>query len=306
MADKKIKTENQQEKTVKSYVVVLLTFLMTFTISMLGLHSWDDSYYHSQRKEAYDMAKEYVEPLENEAGQVAVETVRMANMVVMNPNMTNWFNKSAKDVEDKHSAFLGAELTRYQVNSAGVKNPGDNKNLVVAAQDYPAKFSIKGDKGLWEAYRHITEDMVDGDGEPKVVGPVEMENGDLAMLTITPVYLYNNRTQDFDQWGTVSVALKLPDAIADAKLDTLKDQGYVYALYGNNPNMENDGYIIGSGEELPENSESASIVVPQDLWLLKLAPAGGFGSMFTVEVAIAVSAVFSLLISGSVMHFLRR
>lgn len=279
------------KKKIMKGLAAVVAFVVVFAICLTGLNGYNNESYLSNRKAAYDAAKVYTDSIEKELEPTVVYAADLAGMVRMNPAMTSWFDKKAKELMDKDRNIVGIELTKF--------------DKVNKSQTYPKKFSIKGEANLLAAYNHINEDMMDSDSDAKVVAPVVMKDESLCMLTVAPIYKYNNRTQSFDKWGTASVVLRLPDTLKESDIPSLMERDYAYALYGNNPLMENDGLIMASKAEISGNAESSSAVVAQGRWLLKTEPVGGFKHGISDGVAIAVSVVLGAVAAVSVIGVMK-
>lgn len=273
------------------YVVAVSAFLISFAGMMLALNNYCNDAYMEERKDLYAFAKTYTDAIGEEMKEPAKEAVTIVGKVRMNPNMMTWFERQCAETMEKDSSVIGIELIQEGANAS--------------VRSYPQGFSLKKEPGLAAAYEHVSEETGDTEGRPKTVGPVEMADGSMSVLTIAPIYTYNNHTMGFDKWGTVSVVSSLPDVIADSLLSSLPGRGYAYALYGNNDLLEDGGIVSSSQEPIDENAESSVAAVSQGLWLLKVSPLAGLNRIISTEVAVAVSLVVGGIIGMGTLRLTR-
>lgn len=273
------------------YVIAVSAFLISFAGCMVALNSFCNDAYMESRKELYDYAKTYTDAVSEEMTKPAKTAVTIVGKVRFNPKMMTWFDKQCAESMEKDPSIIGIELAQE-----------DPKAPV---RSYPKDFSIKKDASLLAVFEHVSEDVGDTEGRPKTVGPVEMSDGRLAVMTIAPVYTYNNHTMDFDKWGTASVVSSLPEVIENSMLAALPDRGYDYVLYGNNDMLDDGGVILKSDKNVAENAESSVAAVSQGLWLLKISPVGGLNRIISTEVAIVISLIIGGIIGVGTLRVIK-
>lgn len=273
------------------YVIALSVFLISFAGCMTALNSYCNDAYMESRKDLYEVAKSFTDVISEEMNEPAKAAVAIVGKVRFNPKMMTWFDKQCAETMEKDPSIIGIQLTQEDAKAP--------------IRSYPKNFSLKKEPGLMAVYEHVAEDMGDTEGRAKVIGPVEMEDGSLAVLTIAPIYIFNNHTMGFDKWGTVSVVSSLPEAIENSMIFTLPNREFAFVLYGNNDLLEDGGVIAASDEPIAENAESSVAAVSQGLWLLKISPMSGLNRIISTEVAVVVSLIIGGIIGVGTLRFVK-
>lgn len=266
---------------IKKYAGAVIVFLLIMSSSLYFLMELRNDIHQGQQKEAYDLAKSYTDIIEAETMKAGKEAAAFAGNAQFKGNASKWFPKEAQAMMDEHPAIVGMELTQFA-----------KKNIVTS---YPKNFSVAKEKGVTEACDYLKENKNDGDSEPMMIGPVELTDGSKGAVCVVPIFTFNAKDVNFNQWGALTVVYKLPELISEANITSIPEKNYIYRLYGNNPLLTDDGEILTSIPEMPAETESSSAIVPQGLWLLKVAPDSGFGYGIPTVGAIVISAVLGIL-----------
>lgn len=290
MSEKKSAGSNSS-KNVWRYVIAVGVFLISFAGCMTALNTYCNEAYMESRKNLYEVAKSFTDAIEEEMKEPAKAATTIVGKVRMNPKMMTWFDKQCAETMEKVPSVIGIQLTQEEAKAP--------------IRSYPKNFSLKKEPGLAAAYEHVAEDMGDTEGRAKVVGPVEMEDGSLTVLTIAPIYMFNNHTMGFDKWGTVSVVSSLPEAIENSMIFTLPTREFAFALYGNNDLLDDGGVIAASSEPIAENAESSVAAVSQGLWLLKISPLSGLNRIISTEVAVVVSLIIGGILGVGTLRLIK-
>lgn len=268
--------------TVAVFFAVTGCFLLAYSI--VGHYE-----YETKIESAQSVAKTYSGYMEAEGKHMVADAVSLADIGRQNLNNPAWFAPAAQSIMTKDAAVMGVQLS--PVGKAPVA--------------YPAGFSVGLDPNIRAVYQQLYDTASNGDGTPLLKGPVVMANGQQVVMAVAPIFLYNSKTQHFDFHGTVTMVMKLPDILLPIDFKRLEDDGYSYAVYGNNEALDKDGVIIASQMDVADNGVTASSKVAGGLWLVKLAPADGWGSGGTTKAGIIISVIAALILSGITLWVLR-
>lgn len=291
MVKKKKQVKAKSGSSVGKYVITVVCFLVSFAGSMYGLNSVLDSVYMDNRKVAYDLAKTYTDEIEKSLRKPAESVSSIMARVRFYPASTTWFEQRAAGIIKENPSIIGIDLRR------------EGTGAVV--QSYPNWFSVGNSPALYEAYQKALEETGDTEGTPKSFGPIDLGDGEMGLLTVSPIYIFNSNTQGFDRWGTVSSVSLLPKAIEEANVPSLSEKNYAYVLYGNNGLLDDGGIVMSSELAISPKAESSAAVVGQGKWILKLELVGGFQRVLPPEAAIGVSFAFSLIVGAIAMLLAR-
>lgn len=245
--------------------------------------------YETKMDSAKLVADTYSGYMEAEAKHIVADAVSLADIGRQNTANPAWFAPAVKSIMGRYAAVMGAQLSPV------------GKPPVT----YPAGFSLGADSSLRAAFQQLQETAVNGDGTPLLCGPVPLANGQQAVMSVAPIFTYNSKTQHFDFQGTVTMLVKLPDILQTVDFKRIEDDGYAYAVYGNNGAIDKDGVIASSQQAVADDGVTSSARVPGGLWLVKVAPADGWGSGGTARAGKICSVIAALILSAITFWVLR-
>ena len=105
-----------------------------------------------------------------------------------------------------------------------------------------------------------------------MAGPFRLRQGGVGMVGRLPVFVPQGDGERF--WGFVNALLRLPDVLAESRLDRLQAEGWDWTL----ARVTADGgeeTFAGHGQP-DEAPVSFPVEVPNARWMLRLAPSGGW------------------------------
>lgn len=266
---------------VNKWLVSLAVFVVVATIVWLAFTGICQSVVQSNMEQAQEAADRYSASLEQAAKDMVADTSRMADVARQLRTNDGWFASAAQSVVAQNKNIIGVQYT-----------PVGRAPLAV-----PAGFSFNTDSGLASVFAGMQERAAAGDGTAMVVSPVKRQSGQECVIAMTPVLVYNSRTQQFDYLGNVALAMKLPEAIEGETLKAIQDGGYNYSIFGNNPALDKDGILARSEGEVEGSAAVASAKVPGGHWLVMLSPADNWSSNGR-NMGIIISLVAGAILGG--------
>ncbi|HNN89702.1 MAG TPA: EAL domain-containing protein [Giesbergeria sp.] len=129
-----------------------------------------------------------------------------------------------------------------------------------------------------------------------LAGPVQLAQGGLGVVGRLPIYLgQGDDTQVF--WGFSYVTLRFPQALESARLEMLRDRGYAYELWRQNPETGERQRIEAWKPEALRDPVGRDLELPNGAWTLSLAPTRGWVQRSGLMLEGLVGAAFSALLA---------
>lgn len=142
-------------------------------------------------------------------------------------------------------------------------------------------------------------------GEYTIVGPFELQQGDIGALLFDPIYTTDaNGDQTF--WGFSILVLDWESFLNEIELDTLEEAGYTYELWKISPATGEHVSIAHSGNSRRFDAMEVLCTVPNDTWHFEIVPKNGWLSPLQVFVSFALGLILSLLTSIGFLQFQMR
>lgn len=130
-------------------------------------------------------------------------------------------------------------------------------------------------------------------------GPYELRQDGFGIIGRLPIFLH-----DDSFWGFACAVLKFPEALQDAGLDSLEEQGYSYELWRINPDTNEKQIIQTSTEELNTAAQTHSFILPNSTWSLSIALADGWLNYSLLLIYIIIVMSFTILVTS--LHYVFR
>lgn len=280
------------QKTKNSYgiyrwIISCCVFLAVAAIFWVGFTAIFQYTAQESMDQARDAADKYSTSLELLTKDMVDGAGVMADMARKQRTNDSWFTSVAQSVAAQNVSILGIQYTP----------------LGRPPVSFPVGFSFGADKGLATAFTGLQNTVMAGDGTSLVFSPVVMQSGNSGVITMTPVFVYNSRTQNFDYLGNIAVLRKLPEAVDCDALKEIQETGYSYVVYGNTADGGNDGIIARSDVELGDNFVTASAKVPGGYWQIRLSPVDTWGSSGK-NIGLVISLLAGFILGGLVFWIL--
>ncbi|MCL2634673.1 MAG: ATP-binding protein [Oscillospiraceae bacterium] len=130
-------------------------------------------------------------------------------------------------------------------------------------------------------------------GELVMAGPFVLRQGGMGLVGRYPVYVGD------EFWGLVSVSLKFPQAIDNAGLSRLADEGYSYELWRTNPDTNERQVIATNADDLSSNTAciERAITIHNAEWNLKVFPVRAWYKYPDIWLLIFAGVSISVLIA---------
>ncbi|WP_027405987.1 hypothetical protein [Anaerovibrio sp. RM50] len=263
------------------WLVSTVVFLLVAVAVYVGLMGMYQYIHRANMADTQKVADQYGASLQYVTRDFAANTIYLAEVAERQRANDAWFIPAAQSALQSDGHVAGVQYTP-------VGRP---------PMSYPAGFSFAGDQKLAAVFTKMQDMVMSGDGESLAVGPVTKQDGGMVVIAMSPVLVYNNRTNKFDYIGNVAEILKMPDAIQDDSYHALVNSGYDYALYGNNKDMDHDGLIGRSEGEIGDSFASSSARVPGGYWQIKLAPQDSWTQQGS-PLSLGVGVVMGLLLAA--------
>lgn len=150
---------------------------------------------------------------------------------------------------------------------------------------------------LFEDPTRSTEAVLARDsGKLTLSGPFELRQGGFSAIGRLPVYLKDKRGNPYF-WGFVCVALGFPEAMHEARMEDLVNQGYAYELWRILPDSGEKQVIMCSEKPLVGEPTEQSISLPNSTWILSLTPEHGWVDWEQIAFRFFIVMAFSVLVS---------
>lgn len=132
-------------------------------------------------------------------------------------------------------------------------------------------------------------------GKLTLAGPLELAIGGTGIVGRLPVFL-EDRTGHPSFWGFTMVVMRLPEALDQAHLNHLDDEGLAYELWRVQPGSGKKQVVIRSSSMSLVNPVVQAVQVPNATWMLSVAPAAGWAQPFRLSGMTVLALVFSLML----------
>jgi sensor domain CHASE-containing protein/HPt (histidine-containing phosphotransfer) domain-containing protein len=126
-----------------------------------------------------------------------------------------------------------------------------------------------------------------------VTGPLTIDHGEPGIVARVPVFQRGRDGRDYF-WGFVAVSMRLPEALARARVDELSTQGYYYAFFAPGSAQQKAVTIAARGAMSLQDAVQQPVRAQNLEFRLALRPRGGWVNATKV----ALEALGVLVVSG--------
>lgn len=131
-------------------------------------------------------------------------------------------------------------------------------------------------------------------GQLSLAGPFELIQGGIGAVGRLPIYLPRGSNGAMEFWGFTAVLIRFPDALAD-QLPQLEERGFNYELSRTDPYTNEKQVIMASSGATLVKPVQHGLYVPDSVWVLSVAPMGGWRNTSTLITHGALALLISLL-----------
>ena len=133
-------------------------------------------------------------------------------------------------------------------------------------------------------------------GKLTLAGPLNLVQGGLGVVGRLPVFL-DDPTGKPEFWGFVSVVIRFPQALADARLEQLNQRGLDFELWRTHPDTGKKQGIMASSTAALVSPVDQGVDMANGRWTLSVAPRKGWGDPVSLALQAAFGLAFSLLLA---------
>ncbi len=131
-------------------------------------------------------------------------------------------------------------------------------------------------------------------GRLTLAGPFELIQGGTGAVGRLPIYLPRASDGAMEFWGFTAVMMRFPDALAD-QLPQLEERGFNYELSRTDPYTNQKQVIMASPGTTLIEPVKHGLYVSDSVWVLSVAPIGGWRNTNTLMTHGALALLISLL-----------
>ncbi|MFA4968556.1 MAG: EAL domain-containing protein [Sulfuritalea sp.] len=132
-------------------------------------------------------------------------------------------------------------------------------------------------------------------GKLVLAGPLNLVQGGVGVIGRLPVFLDHEGKPAF--WGFTNVVMRLPEALAGARLQQLVDRGFEYELWRIHPDTAQKQLIAASASAALIDPVDYVLDLPYGKWTLSAAPRRGWNGGLWLSSNVALGLLFSLLLA---------
>lgn len=242
--------------TVASVVVVVYLVLASAFI-------WYSEYSHveNERRHAAAIGAEYAHAVQHNIEQALSSSYALAAMVQLNKGDVPEFETVATALRSFYPGISALQLAPDGVVTKIVPRAGNEKAI--------------GHNLLADPERDKEAFLARDTGKLTLAGPFPLIQGGLGAVGRLPVYL-DDEQGGTRFWGFVTVLIRFPDVLNQARLPQLAERGYQYEVWRIHPDTGKKHVIADSSIGSLHDPVELALHVPNATWRLSLAPTKGW------------------------------
>ena len=260
----------------------MVAFSVALLLCLVLVWRWDQQRIAQERQRVTILAQTYAGELERNIQHALSANYPLAALV-------REYRGTPKDFER-----LAHQLLPYYPGAAALAiAPGGVISHIVPLQgnERAVGHDLLNDPG-----RNKEAVLARDSGQLTLAGPFNLVQGGLGAAGRLPVYLGPpGKRESF--WGLVSVLIRFPDVLGEARLEALRTDGYAYELWRTHPDTGQRHVINTAGGSLHEPVE-LPIAVPNATWTLSVVPIRGWHDPAQLAGLLAGSLLLSLLLGA--------
>ncbi|MDQ1259697.1 MAG: hypothetical protein QG643_1521, partial [Pseudomonadota bacterium] len=263
-----------------------LLSLLVFGCGLLLVTTW--LRYSAQQEEARsralaaDLAADHAQSLQRGMERALSATYAIAALVRQGQGFVNDFEGVATQMLPFYPGIAALGLSPGGVICCVVPRAGNEKSI--------------GFNQLEDIAQNKEARRARDTGKLTLAGPLQLAQGGLGVVGRLPIFLSTGQdAQVF--WGFSYVTLRFPQALESARLEMLRERGYAYELWRNNPDTGERQRIEAWKPEALHDPVGRNLELPNGAWTLSLAPTRGWVQRSGLLIEGLVGVVFSALLA---------
>ena len=262
-------------------IAALIAFLLAGAAAVGVVRQSEQYRLHEQRTHLADLAHNYGDAIQNSTQRTLSATYALAALVRQGHGSIANFDA------------IASELLRYYPGAASLQlAPGG-----ILQQIVPLAGNEKAiGHNLLQDPRLNTEALLARDtGRLTLAGPFQLLQGGLGAAGRLPVFLDDSQGKP-SFWGFITVLIRYPQALEEARLEQLTQQGIGYELWRIHPDSRQKQSIVASSAAALIDPVTRTLDMPNGSWTLSVAPIKGWDEPLWLTLKSALGLLFSLLL----------
>lgn len=256
----------------------LIIFVLCLLLSAIVVWNVEQNQRHNDRADVADIAQNHAFLLRDSLHQVLTLNYSMAALVRVGQGDTKAFDAAARELLPYFDSVSHISLSPNGIITQVYPLAGNENSIGFNQFEDPLQRN--------EVLRARDS------GEMTMTGLVELVQGGKGVVARLPITLEEEGDTRF--WGLSSVTIRIDHLLDSANIQQLESQKMAYKLWRINP-MDNAQEIIAiHASQWLEDTVDKTVDVPNGVWILSVAPEGGWIN----EWRLATGVFLALLISG--------
>lgn len=262
-------------------IAALIVFFLAGAASVGVVQQSEQYQRQGQRMHLADLAGKYVDAIQNGTQRALSATYALAALVHQGQGRIANFDAIASELIKVYPGADSLQLapggiTRQIVPLAG-NEQGIGRNL------------------LQDPLRNKEALRARDTGQLTLAGPFPLIQGGIGVVGRLPVFMNDSEGKP-SFWGFATVLIRYPEALEEARLDQLPQQGIGYELWRVHPDSGKKQSIAASSATPLVDPVMRTLNMPNGNWTLSVAPLTGWRDPLWLAFKSALGLLFSLLL----------
>lgn len=267
-------------------VVGVLVFLLALVVGLLAVLQSERIRLRHERALSAGYVKDYAHNLETGIVRALSASYALAALVEVGRGDIPDFDDVSARLLPHYPGVSELVLAPGGVISHIAPMSGNEKALGLDLMHDPAQ---RAEASLTRDSRQLT-----------LAGPLELVQGGQALAGRLPVFLKDPKREPTGEpvfWGFTEVVLRLPGALAPARLAQLSGNGYRYVLWRIQPETRNKQIIQASSNSALIDPVEEIVAVPNGAWVLSVMPERGWTDWWGLTLKSVSAAIVAFVLA---------
>ncbi len=265
----------------RQLIAALIAFLLAGAAAVAVVRQSEQFRLHEQRTHLADLTGKHADAIQHSTQRDLSSTYALAAMVRHGKGSIANFDT------------IASELLAYYPGAASLQlAPGGIVQHIVPLAGNEGAI---GHNLLADPTRNKEAFLARDTGKLTLAGPFQLKQGGLGAVGRLPVFLDDSQGKP-QFWGFTVVLIRYPQALEEARLAQLTQQGFGYELWRIHPDSGQKQSIVASSEAALIDPVTQSLDMPNGKWMLSVAPLKGWGDPLWLTFKSALGLLFSLLL----------